>query len=50
MVFTRKHKGNPVAKYSRKFNKAAVHTDRKKEERKRKSRKNICIWDLENEG
>ena len=28
-------KNNPVAKYARKFNKSAVHVDRKKEYKKR---------------
>lgn len=30
-----KNKNNPVAKFSRKFNRASIHIDRKKETKKR---------------
>jgi len=33
----KKSKHNPVAKYARKFNKAAVHTDRTKYNRKKEN-------------
>lgn len=44
-------RSNPVAKYAKRFNKAAVFKDRKREQKKYKARgKNKCVWDLENEG
>jgi hypothetical protein len=45
-----KSRNNPVAKYARKFNKAVVMKDRKKEQKKTSARKNACVWDLEKEG
>lgn len=42
-------RSNPVAKYGRKFNKAAVHVDKKKEQKKRGHECTRCVWNLESE-